>query len=46
MTIEPAAVERATDALRDVYDPELCLDVVSLGLVYACAWKETAWWWG
>ncbi|MGZ6143437.1 MAG: metal-sulfur cluster assembly factor, partial [Myxococcales bacterium] len=28
------------DALRNVYDPETCLNVVDLGLIYSVAVKE------
>lgn len=32
--VPPSVVDAAWQALRGVFDPELCLDVVSLGLVY------------
>ena len=32
---QPASVEEVTEAMRDVVDPELGINVVDLGLVYA-----------
>ncbi|HET9093019.1 MAG TPA: metal-sulfur cluster assembly factor [Acidimicrobiales bacterium] len=38
--VTTAPVERAREALSSVYDPELCLDVVSLGLVYSISEED------
>ena len=34
---QPASVEEVTEAMRDVVDPELGINVVDLGLVYGIA---------
>jgi metal-sulfur cluster biosynthetic enzyme len=36
-TTEPASVDDLTEAMRDVVDPELGINVVDLGLVYGIA---------
>jgi metal-sulfur cluster biosynthetic enzyme len=36
----PATVEEVTEALRDVVDPELGINVVDLGLVYGIAVED------
>ena len=38
------AVNAAWNALTYVYDPELYLDVVSLGLIYDCATRTVPSW--
>jgi metal-sulfur cluster biosynthetic enzyme len=38
---EPGVLDATWGALSTVYDPELCLDVVSLGLVYDVRGNDT-----
>ncbi len=39
-TLDPATYEAAIEALKDVSDPELGVNIVDLGLVYDLAWDE------
>jgi probable FeS assembly SUF system protein SufT len=38
----PFSMDRVTDALRQVYDPEIPIDIVELGLVYRCEVQRDA----
>ncbi len=38
--VEAAKFDQITDALKDVVDPELDVNIVDLGLVYDLAWDD------
>ena len=38
--VEAAKFDEATEALKDVVDPELDVNIVDLGLVYDLAWDD------
>ncbi|WP_022880734.1 metal-sulfur cluster assembly factor [Gryllotalpicola ginsengisoli] len=40
VSLEPALFDRVVEALKDVMDPELGINVVDLGLIYDLAWDE------
>ncbi|KEP72609.1 hypothetical protein HR12_42370, partial [Microbacterium sp. SUBG005] len=39
-TLAPEKYDEVTEALKDVMDPELGINVVDLGLIYDLAWDE------
>jgi len=39
-TLSPELEEQSIEALKDVVDPELGVNIVDLGLVYGLAWDE------
>jgi metal-sulfur cluster biosynthetic enzyme len=39
-TLAPALYDEVEDALKDVMDPELGVNVVDLGLIYDLAWDD------
>lgn len=40
--LAPALFDNVTEALKDVVDPELGVNVVDLGLIYDLSWDEEA----
>ena len=40
LEVEAAKFDEATEALKDVVDPELDVNIVDLGLVYDLAWDD------
>ena len=39
-TLAPEKYDEVTEALKDVMDPELGINVVDLGLIYDLAWDD------
>ncbi|NNC10495.1 metal-sulfur cluster assembly factor [Planctomonas sp. JC2975] len=39
-TLAPALFDQVEDALKDVMDPELGVNIVDLGLIYDLAWDD------